>query len=339
MQAVLLQFLPHLLLGEAEDFLEHAVGHALVDIAEEGGVVVLEVLYVVEVLEVFQRLVVGGQVGGPRIRGGHGIDQFGQVLHVLFVDAQTLGDGVVQFHAVDGLRDGLHVVGGQFAERYPVAVALALGTEGGSHADPVVIQAVGVQLLHHVAEAVVGRALERAVVAYLLGSLVDNLRESGHLLDADIDGGERRAARLAVGKRAHEGVLIGVLGGRGVDGGSREFCEALGSGLHVGGGDDADGGVGGVGLADGRLVGGVLPVVVGHHVVGQLAHHIPERGGIGHVLFGLLLGLLLFLLFGEFLVVVLAGGDAHAEAPDEGGHQPEVQVSFHLLCEYIILML
>ena len=71
-----------------------------------------------------------------------------------------------------------------------MAVGLADKTEAGTHTNPVVVFAVLVQLLHHVAKAVVGGTLERGVLAYLLRGLIDDLRETWHLLDADINGSE-----------------------------------------------------------------------------------------------------------------------------------------------------
>ena len=62
-----------------------------------------------------------------------------------------------------------------------MAVLLIFLAEGRAHADPVVAFAVH----HHVAETVVGRAGETAVVAALLRGLIEDLLQVWHLLQID----------------------------------------------------------------------------------------------------------------------------------------------------------
>ena len=300
---------------------------------EEHVVVVLEELHVVEVSEVLQRLVAVPitEVGTPLRSVGHGVEHLGQILHVLAVGGEALGQRVGDLLLVDDLGHLLGVGRGNLADGYPVAVALLGRSEGGAHADPVVVLSVAVQLLHHVAEAVVGRAVEIAVVA--LGRLIDNLREAGHLLDVHIDHGQRLPACAVIAQRAHVLVLIGVVRGALVDVGTCQLGKAGGGGLSVVGGNDAHSGVSAVGLADAGGVGGRLPALVGHGVVGQLAHDAPELGGVIQALLGLLLRLLLLLLLGEFVVAARDG--SKAETAHQGGCQHEVENLFHCVIHYL----
>ena len=87
-----------------------------------------------------------------------------------------------------------------------------------------------------------------------------------------------------VSERAHEVVAVGILRRVGGDvlavGEAHEVGKVLGGVLSVGTLHDAHGAVRAVGLADAGGVGGRLPALVGHRVVGQLAHDVPELGSV-----------------------------------------------------------
>ena len=111
-----------------------------------------------------------------------------------------------------------------------MAVLLPLGAEGGTNADPV----VAVLVHNHVAESVVCRAVEAAVVAHLLGCLVENLLQVGYLLDVHIHLCQILSVfrTLLVDELAHAFLVIGEAVCRFTDGGgeSDESAEAFGSG-------------------------------------------------------------------------------------------------------------
>ena len=99
-----------------------------------------------------------------------------------------------------------------------MAVLLIFLAEGRAHADPIVAFAVH----HHVAETVVGCAIEFAVVAALLEGLVENLLQVGHMLQV-----HRHLGQILVALRA---TLItqrtNALDGIGIAG--RGFAESRG---------------------------------------------------------------------------------------------------------------
>ena len=174
-----------------------------------------------------------------------------------------------------------------------MAVALAFKAECRTDAHPVVVKSFAVLLLHHVAEAVVGRARERAggILAHLIRCLVENLLQTGHLLEVDIDLCQIGACRRAgmIGERAGLLVAPGVVGGGLIDGSACQVGKALGCRGQVVGGDDAGVGVVLRGLADSGLEGGLLPVVGQGLHVGELAHYVPPLLGFFQCLCGLLL--------------------------------------------------
>ena len=181
-----------LLLGQSEDFLEETHGFpTLGDVFKH--IVVKELIPFLKgkVAEILQFLVtfVLPQVLVPLCWVGHGIEHLCQVLHVFIVGREARRHQ--QLHASYHLAGGvLFVCVRQLAQADPVAVALAGEAEGGTYTNPEVCLTICVHFRHHISEAVVGRTLERGVIAHLLSGLVDDLRDTRHLLDADIDDGE-----------------------------------------------------------------------------------------------------------------------------------------------------
>ena len=110
-------------------------------------------------MEVTEHLQVGvgniTDVCFPLLREVDGVEHLGQVLHVLLVGAETLGEIVVL--AVGVAMVVPDVLLGQRVQAYPVRVALAFHPERRAHADPV-LHIVAHLAGYHVAEAVVGPA-------------------------------------------------------------------------------------------------------------------------------------------------------------------------------------
>ena len=252
----------------------------------------------------------------------HGVEHLGGVLHVLGALAQASGQVVLNARA--GLV-GLDVLIRQvLAEAHPVAVLLALGAEGGPHADPVVAFLV----LHHVAEAIPGRAGEAAVVAHLLGCLVENLLQVGHLLEVHVHLCQVLSAHgpHLVGELAHAFLVVGEAGGRLADevGQSNESAEAFGGGSHIVGGDDTGVGVGLRGLADGGLEGHALPALGSRALGSELGDDVPSQPGL------FILGFVGRNAAIAVVVVVIAAGDeSHAQAYGQQGRQHPVCCLYH----------
>ena len=208
---------------------------------------------------------------------------------------------------------------------------LLLRAEGGAHADPVFDVAVGVRLAHHIAEAVVGCTLERVVVAGLFGRAVDNLLQVGYLLDVDIDRSPRLAVgALVVGERTYHVVGPRIRRGVLVDADMHQVGEALGSGLHCVGVDDAGIGIAVISLTDGRLEGLLQEVVGGVADIGQVV----KDGKAGVFTLSLLLSLL-FLLFCPIstwfvaVLVILTGSDAETQATRQGSREQKIKILLH----------
>ena len=245
----------------------------------------------------------------PLFGEADGKEQLGEVLRLLIVVSKQGGHGVVD--AVAALV-GPYILRGQGTDGHPVGRLLTLGAEGGTHANPELVFAVGIFLAHHVAEAVVGRAVELTIVVGLLGRAVDNLLQVGYLLDVDIDRSPRLAVvALGVDQRAHPLVAPGEGLGVLVDAGIYEVAEAHGSRLHVVGVHDTGAFVVAIGHADGGFITARQEVAGGVAEVGQVVQH-----AVGcHLLLLLLNGLLLLLFRTQFvLVVILTRGDGEAQA-------------------------
>ena len=218
------------------------------------------------------------------------------------------------------------VLHGNGVEAHPVTVALILGREGRAHADPVLRLSVLVRAAHHVAEAVVCLAGEIAVGA-LAALAIDNLAQTGYLLDAHVNRGPligRAAAR--VGQRAHVGVAVCVGGRVLVDAGTHQVGKVAGCGLHVVGLDDAGQRAVALRHAVGRLEGLVSVIGIVGVAGDELTHDAPELRGFRSLLFRLRFAACVVV-----VVIVLAGGDAQAEAAHKGGHQPNVHDLFHFV--------
>ena len=108
------------------------------------------------------------------------------------MDVGVLGaDGGGQHHIhLVGACPGIDVLGGQVADADPVARGLAGEVAGGVDADPVLLHAIlGAHAADHIAEVVVGAAVESGILAGLLGGHIYDFLQAGHLLDVDLDGG------------------------------------------------------------------------------------------------------------------------------------------------------
>ena len=228
---------------------------------------------------------------------------------------------------VEGAR-GVQVA--RVVEGHEVGVALVSG--GLIDAHPVVVL-----VLHDVAHLVARQGV--GVLARRLGQ--PQLHQSGHLLQGQVDGGQRVgvAAAVLVVSGAHQVAAVAEAGGAG---GIDAECREQQDGRRVGLPDGAHGNAAHVGLrrviddADFRLV-----ALRQHHVgsvdAGKVGNDRLQLvflqrclvvNGLGGVLTAVAI----------VLVVVLTGSDGEAEAANRCGYQREVKNLFHIHI-YIIIVL
>ena len=296
----------------------HVLPEVLVVVLQVGGLEVLEDGYAVKAVHLAVG-VVGLGIVSPRSGVEDGKEHLGEILHVHLVGAQ-LGGLVVGVVGTGGVCPC--VLLGQHVDARPVAVLLLLGAEGGAHADPVLVNLFIIPVLHlalhDVAEAEVCPALERGV--FVAVSAIDNLLQVGNLLDVHLDRGQCLGAGAAgVGELAYVGVVVGVRRRVLVDAGStNEVGEAVRGGLHVVHTHHAGQRASALRLTDGRLEGFVLVLFGVLADAYELAHHVPVLLCHNSLLLGLRAAARAAVVI---LVVILAGGNDHAKAHSECGHQ------------------